>query len=74
MSGLNFPAVSSPDPRRPHPPLQAAREILSAPKVFVKGSDYKNKFGFVFGDGLVTSDSEKHKGESARRWGGWRAA
>jgi hypothetical protein len=44
--------------------LQAAREALTE-KVFVKGPDYKNKFGVVFGDGLVTSAGEKHKGESA---------
>lgn len=42
--------------------MQAAREALTE-KVFIKGPDYKNKFGFVFGDGLVTSDGEKHKGE-----------
>lgn len=33
--------------------------------MFVKGPDYKNKFGVVFGDGLVTSTGEKHKGKSA---------
>jgi hypothetical protein len=43
---------------------QAAREALTE-KVFVKGPDYKNKFGVVFGDGLVTSTGEKHKGKSA---------
>lgn len=43
---------------------QAAREALTE-KVFVKGPDYKNKFGVVFGDGLVTSTGEKHKGKLA---------
>jgi hypothetical protein len=45
---------------------QAAREALTE-KVFVKGPDYKNKFGVVFGDGLVTSTGEKHKGKLAPR-------
>lgn len=44
-------------------PPQAAREALTDP-VFQKGPDYKNKFGFVFGDGLVTSTGEKHKGKA----------
>lgn len=36
--------------------------MLGNPHTFVKGPDYKNKFGSVFGDGLVTSTGEKHKG------------
>ena len=39
----------------------AAREILSDTKVFVKGSDYTEKFGVAFGEGLVTSNGETHK-------------
>lgn len=39
----------------------AAREALSDPRTFVKGPDYKQKFAFVFGDGLVTSVGDKHK-------------
>jgi cytochrome P450 len=39
----------------------AAREILSDTKVFVKGSDYTEKFGYAFGEGLVTSNGEAHK-------------
>jgi len=29
----------------------------------VKGADYVEKFGLVFGSGLVTSVGDKHKGE-----------
>eukprot|EP00624_Nannochloropsis_granulata_P007377 evm.model.NODE_7421_length_28612_cov_28.772577.8 len=43
----------------------AAREALSDPRTFVKGPDYKEKFSFVFGDGLVTSVGEKHKTDRA---------
>lgn len=46
-------------------PNQAAREALSDPRTFVKGPDYKEKFSFVFGDGLVTSVGEKHKADRA---------
>ena len=46
-------------------PNQAAREALSDPRTFVKGPDYKEKFSFVFGDGLVTSVGDKHKGDRA---------
>ena len=50
----------------PKPNLnQAAREALSDPRTFVKGPDYKEKFSFVFGDGLVTSVGEKHKHDRA---------
>jgi hypothetical protein len=45
--------------------VQAAREALVATKDFPKGPDYANKFGFVFGDGLVTSGGDKHKGKPA---------
>ena len=38
-----------------------ARQILSNTIGFIKGSDYTDKFGMVFGDGLVTSTGEKHK-------------
>lgn len=31
----------------------------------MKGPDYKEKFSFVFGDGLVTSVGDKHKGDRA---------
>jgi cytochrome P450 len=37
------------------------RRVLSDTKTFLKGSDYSNKFGLVFGEGLVTSNGEKHK-------------
>ena len=37
------------------------RRILSDTKVFVKGGDYKDIFSVVFGEGLVTSNGEKHK-------------
>jgi cytochrome P450 len=39
----------------------AAREVLSDTKVFIKGSDYTEKFHLAFGDGLVTSNGEAHK-------------
>ena len=75
------PPHSPPPPPRPkhthtpyththtHPYTQsikkAAREALSDPRTFVKGPDYKEKFSFVFGDGLVTSVGEKHKTDRA---------
>ena len=37
------------------------RRILSDTKIFPKGSDYRIKFSYVFGDGLVTSIGDKHK-------------
>lgn len=37
------------------------RRILSDPKTFYKGSDYTVKFGRYFGEGLVTSNGEKHR-------------
>lgn len=39
----------------------AVRQILTDTKAFVKGTDYTQKFSVVFGDGLVTSNGEKHK-------------
>lgn len=38
----------------------AARKVLSDRSVFPKGPDYRKKFGFVFGDGLVTSEGASH--------------
>jgi cytochrome P450 len=37
------------------------RRVLSDPKAFPKGSDYTEKFSFAFGEGLVTSNGEKHR-------------
>lgn len=37
------------------------RRVLSDPKTFYKGSDYTVKFGRFFGEGLVTSNGEKHR-------------
>ena len=37
------------------------RKILSNDRVFIKGKDYTDKFSFVFGQGLVTSNNVKHK-------------
>ena len=37
------------------------RRILSDTKTFPKGDDYTNRFGYAFGQGLVTSNAEKHK-------------
>uniref|UniRef100_A0A7S3NIN6 Cytochrome P450 n=1 Tax=Aureoumbra lagunensis TaxID=44058 RepID=A0A7S3NIN6_9STRA len=39
---------------------RAAKEVLGASSTFPKGNDYTQKFGFVFGDGLVTSTGETH--------------
>jgi len=39
----------------------AVRRILSDTKTFVKGVDYTNQFSVAFGEGLVTSNGEKHK-------------
>jgi len=43
----------------------AAREVLSDTQAFVKGSDYTEKFGVVFGEGLVTSNGDVHKADRA---------
>jgi len=37
------------------------RRVLSDVKTFPKGADYTNKFNFIFGEGLVTSNGEKYK-------------
>ena len=42
-----------------------ARAILSDTVTFTKGADYTEKFGVVFGDGLVTSIGNKHKEDRA---------
>jgi len=42
-----------------------ARELLSNTKTFVKGDDYTKKFSVVFGEGLVTSNGERHKHDRA---------
>lgn len=41
------------------------RRILSDSKTFPKGHDYRYFFHYVFGDGLVTSNGEKHKKDRA---------
>lgn len=38
-----------------------ARRVLSDTKTFVKGVDYSYTFGYVFGEGLVTSQGEAHQ-------------
>ena len=42
-----------------------ARAILADTVTFIKGPDYTEKFGMVFGDGLVTSTGKKHKEDRA---------
>ena len=42
-----------------------ARAILADTATFIKGADYTEKFGLVFGDGLVTSTGKKHKEDRA---------
>jgi cytochrome P450 len=42
-----------------------ARTILADTVTFIKGPDYTEKFGLVFGDGLVTSTGKKHKEDRA---------
>lgn len=37
------------------------RRVLSDTKTFFKGPDYTGKFSIIFGEGLVTSNGEKHK-------------
>lgn len=43
----------------------AVRRILSDTKAFVKGVDYTNQFSVAFGEGLVTSNGEKHRKDRA---------
>lgn len=40
---------------------KSARQILTDTRTFIKGSDYSTKFALVFGQGLVTSNGEKHR-------------
>ena len=40
---------------------EIVRSILSDIHKFEKGEDYTEKFSFVFGNGLVTSNGDKHK-------------
>jgi len=42
-----------------------ARVILADTVTFIKGPDYTEKFGLVFGDGLVTSTGKKHREDRA---------
>jgi cytochrome P450 len=37
------------------------RRILSDSRTFYKGQDYTDRFGVIFGEGLVTSNGEKHR-------------
>ncbi len=37
------------------------RKVLTDTKTFIKGPDYTEKFSVVFGQGLVTSNGNKHK-------------
>lgn len=41
------------------------RRILSDNRVFIKGVDYTSQFSVAFGQGLVTSNGEKHKHDRA---------
>ena len=41
------------------------RRVLSDTKTFCKGSDYTEQFSVAFGEGLVTSNGEKHKKDRA---------
>jgi len=50
----NVPFVVVSDPK-------SVRQILTDTRTFVKGSDYSNKFAIVFGEGLVTSNGDRHK-------------
>ena len=43
----------------------AVRRILSDTKAFVKGVDYTNQFSVAFGQGLVTSNGERHRKDRA---------
>ena len=49
----NSPMVVEADPN-------AARQVLGDINTFAKGPDYREKFGVVFGEGLVTSVGKKH--------------
>eukprot|EP00519_Triparma_laevis_P005933 CAMPEP_0182513464 /NCGR_PEP_ID=MMETSP1321-20130603/34026_1 /TAXON_ID=91990 /ORGANISM="Bolidomonas sp., Strain RCC1657" /LENGTH=420 /DNA_ID=CAMNT_0024720485 /DNA_START=93 /DNA_END=1355 /DNA_ORIENTATION=+ len=42
---------------------KCVRQILTDTKTFIKGADYSNKFALVFGEGLVTSNGDKHRGD-----------
>jgi cytochrome P450 len=44
----------------------AVRQILTDTKSFPKGEAYTVGFAYVFGQGLVTSDSDKHRVDRAR--------
>jgi len=50
----NAPFVVVSDPK-------SVRQILTEVKLFIKGNDYQTKFAIVFGQGLVTSNGERHK-------------
>jgi hypothetical protein len=39
------------------------RRVLSDTKTFVKGIDYTSQFAVLFGEGLVTSNGERHKAD-----------
>lgn len=39
----------------------AVRRVLSDPKTFPKGEEYSGVFSTVFGEGLVTSNGDRHK-------------
>ena len=39
----------------------SVRRILSDSKVFIKGKDYTENFATAFGEGLVTSNGERHR-------------
>ena len=41
------------------------RRVLSDTKAFYKGADYTYHFNMAFGEGLVTSNGEKHKRDRA---------
>lgn len=41
--------------------IEAARQVLTDTRTFLKGADYTEKFSVVFGEGLVTSNGETHK-------------
>jgi len=43
----------------------AVRRVLSDTKAFVKGVDYTSQFSVAFGQGLVTSNGERHRKDRA---------
>jgi cytochrome P450 len=43
----------------------AVRRVLTDSKIFQKGRDYTRTFSLAFGQGLVTSNGEKHKNDKA---------